>query len=203
MAQRGAIAYTRNSDEDLVSTLEAGDQAALGVLWDRHARPVYSLALRMLRDPEWAEEICQDVFVKLWEDPHSYDPSRGELRRWLLTVTHHAAVNGLRGRRGTARERDAGPEPLEFMADAGEDPAEDASRNLRAEEVHEALDELPASQREIVELMYFDAQTQSEAARSTGRPLGTVKTRARLGLRKLKEILGKESFGGANESGQQ
>lgn len=192
MAQRGGIAYTHNSsDEELVSTVEDGDQEALGVLWDRHSRPVYSLALRLLRDPEWAEEVSQDVFMKLWSSPGAYDSSRGDLRRWLLTVTHHAAVNGLRGRRGTARERDAGPEPLEFVADVREDPAESASRNLRAQGVRDAIEELPPQQREAVELMYFEGKTQSEVSESTGHPLGTIKTRTRLGLRKLRNLLGK------------
>ncbi|PLS84221.1 MAG: hypothetical protein CYG60_19105 [Actinobacteria bacterium] len=110
--------HVQDSDEKPVDTLAGGDMNALGVLWDRHARPAYSLAARVLRDPGWAEEVVQDVFVRLWSNPRLYDPQRGELRRWLLTVTHHAAVDGLRSRRGTARARDLGPEawiPLPTM----------------------------------------------------------------------------------------
>lgn len=102
------VERARYSDERLVHTLADGDTDALGVLWDRHARPIYSLALRMLRDRGWADEVVQDVFVRLWSNPRMYDAARGDLRRWLLTVTHHAAVDGLRspaGHRGGPRRR--------------------------------------------------------------------------------------------------
>lgn len=169
--------------------IAGGDSEVLGTLWDRHARPVYSLALRMLHDPGWAEEIAQDVFLRLWSKPHSFDPSRGDLRRWLLAITHNTAVNGLRGRRGTARDRDAGPEPLEFMARGEEGPEQSTIKNLRAESMRFALNELPSEQREVVELVYFEGLTQLETAQHTGQPLGTVKTRIRSGLRKLRAWL--------------
>lgn len=180
--------HTLDSDEQLVTTLAAGDSWALSTLWDRHALPAYSLALRMLRDPGWAEEIVQDVFLRLWQDPRAYDPSRGSLRRWLLTVTHHAAVDGLRGRRGSARARDAGPGPLESM-DHEEDPADMAWVNLRAERVRAAIAELPPTQREVIELVYFGGWSQSEVAKNTGQPLGTVKSRLRMGMKKLRASL--------------
>ncbi len=178
-----------DSDERLVSTLAEGGPDTLGILWDRHARPAYSLALRVLRDPGWAEEVVQDVFVRLWKDPRMYDPSRGELRRWLLTVTHHLAVDGLRGRRGTARSRDAGPDGLDFAFRVDEDPADSTWRNVRADHVRRALSELPSAQREVIELVYFGGLTQVETARHTGQPLGTVKSRLRLGLQKLRGSL--------------
>lgn len=177
------------SDEQLVHTLADGDAAALGVLWDRHARPVYSLALRMLRDRGWAEEVVQDVFVRLWSNPRMYDAARGDLRRWLLTVTHHAAVDGLRSKRGTSVARDAGPEGLEFLPQRGEDPADSAWRSLRAESVRSAILDLPSTQREAMELVYFNGLTQAEAAQLTGQPLGTIKSRLRMGLRKLRDSL--------------
>lgn len=178
-----------DSDERLVSTLAEGEPDTLGILWDRHARPTYSLALRILRDPGWAEEVVQDVFIRLWKNPRMYDPSRGDLRRWLLTVTHHMAVDGLRGRRGTARTRDAGPDGLEFVSRVDEDPADSLWRNVRADHVRSALSELPSAQREVMELVYFRRLTQSETARYTGQPLGTVKSRLRLGLQKLRSSL--------------
>ena len=181
--------YEQLNDEQLVGMLADGDPGALGALADRHARPVYSLALRILADPGWAEEVAQDVLLRLWSKPGSYDPARGDLRRWLLSVTHHAAIDGLRGRRGTARSRDGGPEPLNGIADRSEDPAESALRSLRAESVRAAMAVLPASQREAVELVYYGGLSQSEVASRTGQPLGTVKTRIRLGLRKLKDAL--------------
>ena len=188
MLERGSE-RAQDSDEQLIGTLSDGDPQALGMLWNRHARPVYSLALRMLRDPGWAEEVVQDVFLRLWRNPRVYDPSRGELRRWLLTVTHNAAVDGLRGRRGTARSRDAGPEPLEGVVHGEEDPADRVWRNLRAERVRDALSELPPVQREVMELVYFEGMTQAETAEHTGQPLGTVKSRLRLRMRKLRDSL--------------
>lgn len=188
MLKRGS-GYTTESDERLVIALARGDRGALGALWDRHARQVYSLAVRMLRDPGWAEEVVQDVFLRLWREPEKYDPARGELRRWLLTVAHHAAVDGLRGRRGTARTRDAGPEPLEAMTQGGEDPDESVWRNMRAEWVRAAVSELPDTQREVIELVYFEGWSQSEVAENTGQPLGTVKSRLRLGMRKMRDSL--------------
>lgn len=188
MLERGSE-HTQVRDEQLVRTMAEGDENALGALWDRHARPVYSLAHRILRDPGWAEEVVQDVFVRLWSDPRKYDPSRGELRPWLLTVTHHAAVDGLRGRRGTATNRETGPESLEFMPFGGEDPSESASNSLRAESVRTALLELPSEQREVMEMVYFGGFTQRETAEKTGQPLGTVKSRLRLGMQKLRSLL--------------
>lgn len=181
--------HISDSDKQIMITLTRGDRDALGMLWDRHARPVYSLAVRMLRDPGWAEEVVQDVFLGLWREPQRYDPSRGDLRRWLLTVAHHAAVDVLRSRRGTARTRDVGPEPLETLTRGGDDPSESVWRNIRAESVRAAISELPDTQREVIELVYFEGFTQSEVAQNTGQPLGTVKSRLRLGMRKMRDSL--------------
>lgn len=181
--------YALDNDEQLVSRLARGDADALGVLWDRHARLAYSLALRMLRDSGWAEEVVQDVFIRLWSKPRMYDPSRGDLRRWMLTITHHAAVDGLRGRRGSARSRDAGPEGLESVSDRNDDPAENTWKNVRAEHVQIALSRLPSAQREVMELVYFQGLTQLETAEHTGLALGTVKSRLRLGMQKLRGSL--------------
>lgn len=177
------------SDEHLISMLVTGDSNAIDMLWDRHARPVYSLAVRMLGDSGWAEEIVQDVFYRLWSNPGMYDSSRGDLRRWLLAVTHHAAVDGLRGRRGTARAHDNGPHSLEMLPYSGETPGTSVWRKLRAENVRAAMLNLPSAQREVIELAYFQGLTQMEIAQRTGQPLGTVKTRLRLGQQKLRALL--------------
>lgn len=181
--------YAQYSDEDLVSLLAARDATALAVLSERHAGLAYSLALRILRDPGWAEETVQDVLMRLWNRPEMFDATRGDLRKWLLRVTHNAAVSGLRGRRGTARALNTGPEPLELMAMNGEDPSETAVKSLSAETVRSVLAELPPTQRQALELAYYEGLTQSEIAARTREPLGTVKTRIRLGLQKLKLAL--------------
>lgn len=181
--------YTQHSDDRLMDMLASGDVRALEVIAERHVRPVYSLAVRILGDPGWAEEVWQDVLLRLWRRPELYDPARGELRSWLLTVTHHAAVDGLRSRLGKSRTRDAGPDPLENLAQWGVDPAETVARRLDAEVVRAAVARLPTAQREVMELIYYDGLKQTEVAALTGQPLGTVKTRVRLGLNKLRDYL--------------
>lgn len=185
--------YAHLTDEQLVQALSEGDPHGLAVLSERHARPVYSLALRILGDPGWAEEVAQDVLLRLWTKPQLYDAARGDLRRWLLSITHHAAVDGLRGRRGTARARDGGPEPLDDMAQEGQSPEDLAWAHLQAESIRTALLTLPQPQREAVELVYYRGLSQSEVASQTGQPLGTIKTRIRLGLQKLREALDRNS----------
>ena len=187
----GDTGYAHDSDEQLVRMLGAGDSEALRAIAERHGQPVYSLALRILGEPGWAEEVLQDVLLRLWEKPERYDPSRGDLRRWLLAVTHHAAIDGLRSRRGKARARSAGPEALDLdlVVDRGEDPSESAWKSVRAESVRAAVAELPAGQREAIELVYYGGLTQAEVAARTGQPLGTIKTRVWTGLRRLRESL--------------
>lgn len=164
--------YAQLTDDQLVRALFEGDPEGLAVLSERHARPVYSLALRILGDPGWAEEVTQDVLLRLWTSPHLYHPERGDLRRWLLSVTHHAAIDGLRGRRGTARARDSGPALLDGMAQEGNGPEELAWSNLRAESIRQALSSLPDAQQEVVELVYYGGLSQTEVAARTGQPRG-------------------------------
>ena len=184
-----ARGYADRSDVDLVASLRDGDTDALAELSERHSPATYGLALHILADPSWAEEIAQDVMVRLWRKPEMYDPARGELRRWLLSVTHHAAIDGLRGRRGTARASNAGPDALDGLRVDAPEPPERTWQRLQAQSVREALRQLPAAQREALELAYYKGYSQSEIAQCTGQPLGTVKTRLRLGLRKLKDSL--------------
>ncbi|MDQ3326898.1 MAG: sigma-70 family RNA polymerase sigma factor [Chloroflexota bacterium] len=184
-----ADGYTERSDGDLVASLRSGDTDALAELSERHSGATYGLALRILADPGWAEEIAQDVLLRLWRKPELYDPARGELRRWLLSVTHHAAIDGLRGRRGTARASSAGPDALDGLRIDDPEPSERVWQRMQAQTVREALRQLPPAQREALELAYYKGYSQSEIAQSTGQPLGTVKTRLRLGLRKLRESL--------------
>lgn len=184
-----AHGYADRSDGDLVASLRGGDTDALAEVSERHAHALYGLALHILADPGWAEEIVQDVLVRLWRKPEMYDAARGELRRWLLSVTHHAAIDGLRGRRGTARASSAGPDALDRLRITDLEPSERVWQRMQAQSVREALRQLPPAQREALELAYYKGYSQSEIAQCTGQPLGTVKTRLRLGLRKLRESL--------------
>lgn len=181
--------HVEYSDEDLVRLLALGDSGSLEEISARHAGVLYSLAMHMLKDPGWAEEVVQDVLLRLWRKPEMFDSTRGNLRKWLLRLTHNAAVDELRSRRGTSRALDVGAYELDTLPLDGQDPFEGAWESSRAERVRQALTELPAKQREVVELAYYQGLTQSEIAGRTGQPLSTVKTRTRLAFNKLRDAL--------------
>jgi len=162
---------------------------ALLALSERHSRLAYSLAFRILGDPGWAEEVVQDVLLRLWNRPEMYDPARGDLRAWLLRVVHNAAVSGLRSKRGSTRTHEQSYEAFDLFEGGTEDPADAAWRTLKAEAVRAAIETLPSAQRRTLEMAYYDGLSQSEIAERMGEPLGTVKTRVRLGLKKLRIVL--------------
>ncbi len=166
-----------------------GETGALEEISARHAGASYGLALHMLRDPGWAEEVVQDVLLRLWRKPDMFDPARGDLHRWLLRITHNAAIDALRSRRGTSRALEIGAYELDTLPWDGQDPFEGAWEHSRAERVRRALAELPSEQREVVELAYYRGMSQSEIAALTGQPLSTVKTRTRLAFKKLRSAL--------------
>ncbi|MBI3967040.1 MAG: sigma-70 family RNA polymerase sigma factor [Chloroflexi bacterium] len=184
---RDGLQVQETRDEELVLRLVEQDDMALAALYDRHSRVVYALSLRLLSEPEAAEEVVQEVFLRLWRQPTSYDPQRGLLLPWLLSVTHHRCIDELRRRRRSAPiESIANVAPL---ADERTDPADQAWLTERREVVRSALLTLPAEQRRALELAYFGGLTQREVAEHTGEPLGTIKTRIRLGMIKLREVL--------------
>jgi RNA polymerase sigma factor (sigma-70 family) len=167
-------------DEEVCERLVAGDEAALGELYDEFSPLVYGLAARVTRDWAAAEDITQEVFVRVWEDPQAFDPARGTWRGWLGTMTHRRAVDWVR--RGEVRRRrtaDAAPPP------AAPDPEETAVAGSVAKSVQAAVDDLPAAQREAIRLAYFDGQTYRQVAETLGIPEGTAKSRLWLGLRRL------------------
>ena len=174
------------SDRSLVSRIERRDADALAALYDRYAARVNGLASRILGDTGDAEEVVQEVFLYAWRSAASYDGSRGTVLAWLLVAARSRAIDRLRARRPGGRERtrplDDAPEP------AAADDVEAGVDGRRWEAVcRAAVAELPAEQREALELAYFSGLTQQEIAAKTGTPLGTVKTRVRLGLMKLRE----------------
>ena len=186
-------------DAALVLRLAARDGKALDDLYARYGRPAYSLAYRITRDQGFAEDVVQEVFLALWRDPTRYDPTRG-FASWLLSMTHHKAVDAVRREESLRRRRDAAAEETvaaldESAACSGVD--EEVWVGLRGERVREALRKLPDPQREALALAYFGGYTQREVAVLTDTPLGTVKTRMLAGLRKLRESLG----GGLLEGG--
>jgi RNA polymerase sigma factor (sigma-70 family) len=167
-------------DKEVCERLVAGDEAALGELYDELSPLVYGLAARVTRDWAAAEDITQEVFVRVWENPRAFDPARGTWRGWLGTMTHRRAVDWVR--RSAARRRhtaDAAP-PI-----AVPDPEETAVASSVAKSVQAAVDDLPAAQREAIRLAYFDGQTYRQVAETLGIPEGTAKSRLWQGLRRL------------------
>jgi RNA polymerase sigma-70 factor (ECF subfamily) len=175
----------RESDEGLIRRILSGDEVALGVLYDRYGGRVYSVAKRILQDDGAAEEILQDIFHQLWRNAASFDSARGALGSWLLVMARNRSIDRLR-RRGPA----ATEEVAATLHGPGLDIENAVAANEMTERVREALRALPEAQREAMELAYFEGLTQSEIAKRTGDPLGTVKTRLRTALASLKAELG-------------
>ncbi len=176
---------TERSDDDLLRGLAARDLGTLASLYDRHSRAMFALAYRVLGDGETAEDVVQDAFLSAWRGAETFRRERGTARNWLLSITHHRAVDLLR-RRTVFR-----PATLEAAAaqPSDADTFAEADRSVRGKAVHEALAALPAAQRTTIELAYFGGYTQAELANLLGIPLGTVKGRMRIGLLKLRRSL--------------
>ncbi|GAC1470528.1 MAG: sigma-70 family RNA polymerase sigma factor [Candidatus Dormibacteraceae bacterium] len=176
------------SDPDLAARLAAGSQDALGELYDRYGRLAYSVALRVLGDAGRAEDVVQDAFLKLWNNAARFDVTKGSLRTWLITAVRNRSIDTLRGRGAHERqERELKPE-LQASGPAS-DPWRDVSLSLEQTAIREALNSLPAEQRQAVELAYFGGYSHAEIANMAGVPLSTVKGRMRLALEKLSSYL--------------
>jgi RNA polymerase sigma-70 factor (ECF subfamily) len=170
------------SDGELIQRAGGGDRAALEALYQRYSRPVFGLALRRLGDRGRAEDAVQETFVSIWRAAKTYRPERGPGAPWLYAVARNAIVD-----RSRMRNEPAVEVPDEPSDEAG--PAEAAEQSWLQWRVHRALEELPESEREVIELAYWSGLSQSEVADRLGIPLGTVKTRTRSGLQRLAGIL--------------
>lgn len=171
------------SDLELARALAARDVDAVEALYARYGGLAYGLAIRVLGDPGRAEEVVQDAFVRVWKRAASFDPVRGSLRTWLLTIVRNRAVDYLRG---TPHERDELELVGEVRAEGeGSDPWREVSQSLERKAVRDALAVLPAEQRQAVELAYFGGYSQQEISRMVDVPLGTIKSRTRLAMEKL------------------
>jgi RNA polymerase sigma-70 factor (ECF subfamily) len=188
------LAHDDVPDVALIAALAAGEVEALGVLYDRHARFVFAMLMRIAGDHDTAEEILQEAFLRAWQHAHTYDDTRGTVRNWLHGIAHHLALNEFRRRRRQPQlllqRVSADPDDADNAGsvDAGIDPAVDAWCAIRDAELALALDQLPRRQR-VVLLLYAEGYSQSEIAVKLGEPLGTVKSRMRRALCHLREIL--------------
>jgi RNA polymerase sigma-70 factor, ECF subfamily len=182
------------SDVDLIGRASEGDARALEVLYDRYSRVVFSFALRIVGDSQVAEEVLQEVFFRAWQQGSAFTSTRGSFITWLLSITHNMAIDEVRRRRRRPQKADSeDPESvLAAVADTGTDVEEEVWLGSLRETIVEALESLPPPQREAIELAYFQGLTQREIAERLGDPLGTIKTRMRLGLQKLREQLGSD-----------
>jgi len=183
---------TTISDADLIALVTQGDQEALELLYERYSRAVYSFSLRIVGDVQVAEEILQEVFVRAWQQGGSFQSTRGTLITWLLSITHNLSIDEVRRRkRRPQKAESAEPETiLAALPDEGLDVEEEVWLSSLRVSIQDALQQLPVAQREAIELAYFQGLTQREIADTLGEPLGTIKTRMRLGMLKLREQLG-------------
>jgi len=189
------------NDGELIKAVSEGDPDALAVLYDRHAAALFSLCLRTLRDAEEAEEALEDVFWQLWRQARHFDPTRGSALAYLVTLARSRAIDRLRARDRRMRLRSAVPDSLlgESLVGAsaiGSTPLQEALTLERRARVRLAMDALPAAQREAVELSFLEGLSHPEISTRLGEPLGTIKTRIRSGLLRLRDSL-RDTAGGA------
>src|SRR6266853_2367160 len=181
------------TDASLMERVLQRDSRALETLYDRYARLVYSLVLRIAQQPASAEEIVQDVFLQLWRSADRFQISRGPLEPWLFTMARNRALDFLRLKREKQRHREDSDSDILPSAVVRPDPEGDIDRSRRAEKIRALMGSLPEVQRRAIELAFFEGLTHSEIAASTGEALGTVKSWIRGGLLRLRESLGEAS----------
>jgi RNA polymerase sigma-70 factor, ECF subfamily len=181
------------SDNDLLRAVSRGDEQALAAIYDRYRLILFGLILRILHDRQEAEDVLQEAFVQVWRRSSDFDESRGRAFTWLVTIARSRALDRLRSLGSRAKLADE-VVAHSLYEEAG-DAAEDALKAEQGTIVRRALAELPEEQRRTLFLAYFEGLTQTEIAARLGDPLGTVKTRMRSGLMKLKELLHQKSRG--------
>ena len=175
------------SDDELMRLLAAGEPHTLEILLDRHGRVAYSLAYRMCGSRGLAEDVVQEAFLSLWRCALRYDRARGSVRSFLLRIVHNRAIDTLR--RSRPDQRCVSDDGIAERLPALELTDAEVERRDEARRIREALEYIPAAQRQVIELAYFDALTHTQIAQLLGLPAGTVKGRMRLGLAKLRTLL--------------
>jgi len=184
----------RPNHAELVRRIAAGDAAALSELYDLSSRYVYGICLKVLRNPADAEEVTLDVYTQAWRQAARFDANRGEPLAWLLMLARSRAIDRLRAR-GGARRHEEDFEKVRDLASPLVDPESGSALAERASTVRAALADLPAEQREVIELAYFQGLTHTEIAEKLAQPLGTAKSRIRLALQHLRQSLGPRAEG--------
>jgi RNA polymerase sigma-70 factor (ECF subfamily) len=182
--------YDALDDHQLLARVSDQEPNALDALYSRYASAVYSLAMFMLKDTGLAEEATQDIFLNIWLKSGSFKPDRGQPKTWIMSVAHHRIIDLIRSRRRTTAITVASDsEDLERIPAANLPIDEQVERKLERERIQKSLATLPEAQREVIRMAYFDGYSQSEIATLLNQPLGTVKTRVRLAMQKLRLVL--------------
>ena len=179
---RDATGVVPVRDEVLLQRMKANDQQAMAEVFDRYGGMVYSVALRVLKDPAQAEDLMQEVFFQVWREPQAFVQGRGSLGAWLAVVTRNRAVDVLRCRKPTDHVDDV-------VLTSNTNLASEVERNSLMEKVRGVLNGLPSEQQKSVELAFFEGMTHAEIAAQTGDPLGTVKTRIRTALMSIRKAI--------------
>ena len=182
---------TGSSDISLLERVASGDASALEQIYERYVRQCFGLALRMLGEPALCEEVVQEVFLKIWTNPDRYSAQKGKFASWLLSVVHHRCIDELRRRSRTETPLD--DETVGSVLNTAPDPEPQPLEQVWVREqqtaVRSALAQIPENQRQVLELAYFGGLSHSQIADKLGQPLGTVKTRIRLGMQGLRLLL--------------
>jgi RNA polymerase sigma-70 factor (ECF subfamily) len=182
-----SVEASDEADRSVLERVAAGQLDALEDLYDRYRTMAYSIALRITGDASAAEDVVQEAFLGAWRNAGRYAEARGSVKTWLLSIVHHRAVDAVRRRRPTVElpeREDASPAPLTLP-----DIWPEVAQGLDRDTIRAALAGLPDVQREAIQLAYFGGLTQQEIAARTGTPLGTVKSRVRLGLLAMRRTL--------------
>jgi RNA polymerase sigma-70 factor, ECF subfamily len=182
----------RLADEELMPWIGRKDAEAFEVFYDRHGGAAFSLAYRILGDRNAAEDCIQEAFISIWRSGGRFDPTRGSVRSWTLSIVRNRAIDALRSKAGKAPKLTFDDDAILESRPAEELTDEEAMRQETATEVRGAISRLPGEQSKVIQLAYFGGFSQSEIARMLNVPLGTVKGRMRLGLEKIRGKLAEE-----------
>jgi RNA polymerase sigma-70 factor (ECF subfamily) len=177
------------ADAELVEQASQGKAGALRQLYRRFSSTAYALAVRISRSPADADEILVDSFHQVWKQADHYDPSRGTVAGWILNIVRSRALDRMRRRLRTVRLKERMSEPGALPLPRPPDPEDEAVRSQQRDRLHDAMETLPEDQRRVIDLSYFQGLSQSEIAERLGQPLGTIKTRMRLAMTKLRRTL--------------
>jgi len=179
------------SDQDLMLRIQQGDEEALGLLYDRYSGVLKSLIMRVIHNDAESDDLLQEIFVELWKQSGTFSPEKGKPLGWIVTLTRRRAIDRLRKRQAYARVEEKFKDQPEQQPEAWvhNTMEEDLELNDARRMLRKVMDELPEAQRQAIELAYFKGMSQREVAAHTGIPLGTIKTRLELGLKKISEAL--------------